>query len=96
MSVNRSFIIFATALVLWSIGVANASTGAHPKFYHGKRVFSEAGCSVQNREIECASPGTGLCWKSGHDPRKGQKPWSIDVGGDGSSPDFDHDERCSH
>jgi hypothetical protein len=24
--------------------------------------------------IECPSPGTGLCWKTGHDPRKGETP----------------------
>jgi hypothetical protein len=28
--------------------------------------------------IECAGPGTGLCWKRGHDPRKGQPPLSTE------------------
>jgi hypothetical protein len=33
--------------------------------FSGRRFFTH---------IECPGPGTGLCWKNGHDPRKGETP----------------------
>jgi hypothetical protein len=39
-----------------------------------------AGCSIADGHVSCASPGTGMCWKLGHDPNLGQPAEGIDAG----------------
>lgn len=73
---------------------------ATEEFFHGKRVYHEAGCSImpegpriglngkwykRKAHIECAGPGIGLCWAKGYNPMKGETPWAIDVGNPGAN-----------
>ena len=56
--------------------------------------------------LACPSPGTGRCWKKGHNPWKGQPAEAIDVGngymwekggvmyGKPMDPNEGHFERC--
>jgi hypothetical protein len=64
------------------------------EFFHGKRVYHEAGCKVTRLggedQIMCAGPGTGLCWAKGHNPEKGEPPLSIK-----SDADNEHPGSCS-
>jgi hypothetical protein len=37
------------------------------------------GCKCMSDDyLYCPSPGTGLCWQKGHDPRLNQKPRAIE------------------
>ena len=57
----------------------------------------KVGCSILSGQVFCPSPGTGMCWKKGHDPYLGQPAQAISVGNGAWSngPDEGHEERCS-
>jgi hypothetical protein len=52
-----------------------------------------AGCSILDGQVFCSGPGTGMCWKQGHDPNLGQPAEAIDVGTD-PAPGVD-ERMCS-
>jgi hypothetical protein len=52
-----------------------------------------AGCSILDGQVFCIGPGTGMCWKQGHDPNLGQPAEGIDVGTD-PAPGVD-ERMCS-
>jgi hypothetical protein len=52
-----------------------------------------AGCSILDGHVFCSSPGTGMCWKQGHDPNLGQPAEAIDIGTD-PAPGVD-ERMCS-
>jgi hypothetical protein len=44
--------------------------------------YQEPDGKTFSTHIECAGPGTGSCWKRGHDPRKGEAPLSTENWGE--------------
>jgi hypothetical protein len=45
-----------------------------------------AGCSILYWQVFCPSPGTGMCWKRGHNPNLGQPAESLDLDGAWGKP----------
>ena len=45
-------------------------------------------------ELQCDSPGSGMCWAKGHDPFLDQSPAVVDVGHP-DSPNYEKGELCS-
>ena len=37
------------------------------------------GCSIHEWQVFCPSPGTGMCWKKGHNPNLGQPAEGLDL-----------------
>jgi hypothetical protein len=58
----------------------------------------KVGCSREKGYgVSCPGPGTGMCWKKGHNPNLGQPASAISVGNediDPRGPDEGHSERC--
>jgi hypothetical protein len=58
----------------------------------------KVGCSWEKGYgVSCRSPGTGMCWKKGHNPERGQPASAISVGNEDIDPrgsDEGHSERC--
>lgn len=54
------------------------------------------GCTIEGGVVFCRSPGTGMGWKPGHDPNKGQKADAYDCGGawDCGDPALRKDPLC--
>jgi hypothetical protein len=72
MSINK---VLAAAVAIAAVSPAFAAP-------HLNANQKAAGCSILDGHVFCSSPGTGMCWKQGHDPNLGQPAEAIDVGTD--------------
>jgi len=83
MSINK---VLAAAVAIAAVSPAFAAP-------HLNANQKAAGCSILDGHVFCSSPGTGMCWKQGHDPNLGQPAEAIDIGTD-PAPGVD-ERMCS-